>query len=730
MTANADPWKTLGLAPGAGIEEIRRAYRRLAKVNHPDAAGESALPRFLAIQAAYEQLVGPECASPARQPPGTVDHDAARALAGGSGPGPAPPAAPTAGVPAPGRPAGPARAGPGGRRHGIGIGSRQRAGRDVDRHAPAEPGVPPARPAPRRGRRRRIGPVAPAVGQTSSPEQGDAVLDLVRPGRRGAVRARLERGQLVRLVERHLLDDQPEGVRRPAQARSGVPAAGAARRESAGSSTTTHPAGRTAPSPSPHRPEPPPGRLRPRRPGRTQPPGLGTEDRRAAADAGMRRASRRAPRPAAAAMGDVPPPPAAHRPNPRDWFEAPPPDRRFRGRSSAGRRPASAGSRWRSWRWPPLALVTTVAIGEETGCGRFAASCGEVSSPGTWIVLAAIFLLLLALPRVAAWLAHGTLATAVIGIPTAIVLSAGGGSRVPEASAAFLHGRPRDRLGRRGRLRPDRAAPGRIRRALGCPPLTRAANRPDHARPPRTMASMSRRHDANDLSNAAQEYLLALRVMAGDGSHVRAAQVGRHLGVSTQAASEMFRRLVADGLVRQADGRDLVLTAAGRAAADAIFRRHALLEWLLTSVVGLGWAESDEEAARLQGALSPRVEARLDEMLGHPPTCPHGNPIDAETARQRPKGTPLSEIEGGQRATIYRITEEAEEDAGLLSYLEARALTPGRRDHGPRPLRVARLADARGPARPGDARACGRRRSSTSCRATPTRRCSTGCPAR
>jgi DtxR family transcriptional regulator, Mn-dependent transcriptional regulator len=188
---------------------------------------------------------------------------------------------------------------------------------------------------------------------------------------------------------------------------------------------------------------------------------------------------------------------------------------------------------------------------------------------------------------------------------------------------------------------------------------------------------VNRRHDAQALSSAAQEYLLALRVMAGDGTHVRAAQVARHLGVSTQAASEMFRRLVADGLVTQPDGRDLLLTTAGRAAADAIFRRHALLEWLLTSVIGLGWAESDEEAARLQGALSPRVEARLDEMLGHPPTCPHGNPIGAETARQRPKGIPLSDIEGGQRATVYRITEEAEEDAGLLSYLEARALTPG-----------------------------------------------------
>ena len=102
-----------------------------------------------------------------------------------------------------------------------------------------------------------------------------------------------------------------------------------------------------------------------------------------------------------------------------------------------------------------------------------------------------------------------------------------------------------------------------------------------------------------------------------------------------------------------------------------------LLEWLLTSVVGLGWAESDEEAMRLQVAISPRVEARLDELLGHPEICPHGNPIDAATAKRRPVGVRLSDTEAGMHATVYRITEEAEEDAGLLSYLEARALRPG-----------------------------------------------------
>ena len=193
---------------------------------------------------------------------------------------------------------------------------------------------------------------------------------------------------------------------------------------------------------------------------------------------------------------------------------------------------------------------------------------------------------------------------------------------------------------------------------------------------------MTRRHDPADLSGAAQEYLLALRVMAGiDGlSRVTAAQVGRHLGVFTpQAASEMFRRLAADDRSSRHGSRELVLTTAGRAAADAIFHRHALLEWLLTAVVGLGWAELDEEAARLQGAhlAAGRGAPLLDAgpSADVPPRQPDGRGDRPSPTCRRAVSAPSTP---DLHATIYRITEEAEEDATPSCRTSRRAaLTPG-----------------------------------------------------
>jgi DtxR family Mn-dependent transcriptional regulator len=187
------------------------------------------------------------------------------------------------------------------------------------------------------------------------------------------------------------------------------------------------------------------------------------------------------------------------------------------------------------------------------------------------------------------------------------------------------------------------------------------------------MMAMTR--EATQISAAEQGYLLAIRQSRG-GAPLSGAELARRMGVSPQATSEMLRRLASEGLVI-GEVRHVELTAKGSQVADGIFRRHALAEWLLTSVLGIGWAESDAEAMRLQTCISPRVEDALDALLGHPETCPHGNPIDEAVAQGRPPGDLLSEVDSGARVTIYRITEEAEDDPGLLSYLEARGLRPG-----------------------------------------------------
>src|SRR5579875_925922 len=174
-------------------------------------------------------------------------------------------------------------------------------------------------------------------------------------------------------------------------------------------------------------------------------------------------------------------------------------------------------------------------------------------------------------------------------------------------------------------------------------------------------------------------YLEAIYYMDAEGEVCRSARLADWLGVSRPTVTIALRRMTRDGMVRINGRKEIELTDRGREAAAAIVRRHRVMERWLTDGLGLDWVVADEEAARLEHAVSDLVEQRLWEVLGRPTCCPHGNPIPGH-ADLDPREVRLSTLRPGDVARISRISEVAEREApALLRYLQERNLTPGTR---------------------------------------------------
>ncbi len=172
-------------------------------------------------------------------------------------------------------------------------------------------------------------------------------------------------------------------------------------------------------------------------------------------------------------------------------------------------------------------------------------------------------------------------------------------------------------------------------------------------------------------------YLEAIFYIWNEGEAVRSARLADWLGVSRPTVTVALRRMSRDGMVRLNSHKEIELTARGRRMAEAIVRRHRIMERWLTDGLGLDWVTADEEAARLEHAVSDVVEKRLYEVLGRPATCPHGNPIPGYS-KAAPNEVRLTNEQAGSRASITRVSEVAEREAPLLlAYLHDRELVPG-----------------------------------------------------
>jgi putative ABC transport system ATP-binding protein len=76
-----------------------------------------------------------------------------------------------------------------------------------------------------------------------------------------------------------------------------------------------------------------------------------------------------------------------------------------------------------------------------------------------------------------------------------------------------------------------------------------------------------------------------------------------------------------------ANGGEVQLTEAGSRRARDVVRRHRLAERLFTDTFAVADADAHVQACQFEHIITPDLDPRICSFLGHPKTCPHGNPI-------------------------------------------------------------------------------------------------------
>ncbi len=149
------------------------------------------------------------------------------------------------------------------------------------------------------------------------------------------------------------------------------------------------------------------------------------------------------------------------------------------------------------------------------------------------------------------------------------------------------------------------------------------------------------------------------------------------LDVVPGTATTMVKALADEGLVAHRPRQGVRLTPEGRQVALTVLRKHRLVETFLVNVLKMDWAEVHAEAEQLEHAISDAVLNRLDALLGHPTTDPHGDPIPSRLGKMDSQVyATLATCVLDRPLRIVRVTDQSEE---FLQFAEQNGLRPGAR---------------------------------------------------
>lgn len=107
------------------------------------------------------------------------------------------------------------------------------------------------------------------------------------------------------------------------------------------------------------------------------------------------------------------------------------------------------------------------------------------------------------------------------------------------------------------------------------------------------------------MSEANEDYLEAVYELAGDVEKpVRSVDIAKKLDVSKASVNKAISILKENGYVMQQPYGDVYLTEKGMDYGKSVFKRHLLLYHFLSDVLGVDDETAEEEACRMEHAIS------------------------------------------------------------------------------------------------------------------------------
>ena len=124
------------------------------------------------------------------------------------------------------------------------------------------------------------------------------------------------------------------------------------------------------------------------------------------------------------------------------------------------------------------------------------------------------------------------------------------------------------------------------------------------------------------LTSVMEDYLEAIFDLDQDKKVVRVRDIAKRMAVKMPTVSSMLRTLKSRGLVNYEKYEYVELTRDGAKVGREMRRRHEVLRQFLTDILDIKSATADEEACKMEHALSAATLNRLADFMEFVQVCP------------------------------------------------------------------------------------------------------------